>query len=282
MAKLFVLVRNGRRTCGRALLLARDGRTLLGPFRILATASRRAARKHGNATRSSLLPFGHPPSGTYVIIASLPPSTPHRRADRYGRLGALLLAPRGGDALVATANGRMRYTIHGGPQDRAGRLRPTFGGLRLSDADLSALIDAINRAFRAGDPVSSVELIEEAETTTDAGFAALPFSSGSGVAATSETKATRRRFLHAAIALSAALAMAACGGTTDRPSPTPPPRDCTPIELPDGGLDPVCEAPVGFGTATGGGAEAGDESGTIVSGAPDDPSGGYDTGGGVG
>jgi hypothetical protein len=280
MAKLFVLVRKGRRTCGRALLLARDGRTLLGPFRILATASRRVACKHGNAKRSPLLPFGHPPSGTYVIIASLPPSTPHRRADRHGRLGARLLAPRGGDALVATANGRMRYTIHGGPQDRAGRLRPTFGGLRLSDPDLSALIDAINRAFRAGDPVSSVEIIEEAESATDAGFAALPFSSGSGVAATSETNATRRRFLHAAVALSAALAMAACGGTPDRPSPTPP-RDCTPIELPDGGLDPVCEAPVGFGTTAGGSAAVGDD-GTVVDGTTDDPSGGYDTGGGVG
>lgn len=281
MSKLFILVRTERRTCGRALLLARDGRTLLGPFRILATASRRVARRHGNATRSPLLPFGHPPSGTYVIIASLPPSTPHRRADRYGRLGALLLAPRGGDALAATANGRIRYTIHGGPQDRAGRLRPTFGGLRLSDPDLSALIDAINRAFRAGDPVASVEILEEAENATDAGRATLPLLSDSAVTAARATNATRSRFLHAAIALSAALAMAACGGTPDRPSPTPPPRDCTPIELPDGGLDPVCEAPVGFGTAVGGSAAVGAD-GSVVDGAPDDASGGYGTGGGVG
>ena len=161
MSKIVVFVPRGRRFCGHAFLLGADGATRAGPFRALATASVRVAKKHGNADASPLLPFGHPPQGTYVVSASLPPGYVHtKRKRRYGHVGGLLLAPRSGDALRATANGRKLVALHGGPLDVKRRLRPTRGGIRFSNKQMRALLGAMNAAQSDGDPVSSVERVE--------------------------------------------------------------------------------------------------------------------------
>ena len=161
MSKLVVVVPHGRAFCGRAFVVGGDGVTRAGPFRALATASARVAKKHGNADCSPLLPFGHPATGTYVVAASLPPGYVHKkRARRYGRVGALLISPTGGDALRATSNGRKLVAIHGGPRDTKNRLRPTRGGIRLSNTHMGKLIAAINDAQRESDPVESVEIVE--------------------------------------------------------------------------------------------------------------------------
>ncbi len=167
MARLLLVVPEKRDRCGRAAFLGEDGARLLGPFRILATASQRVARRHGNAACDPLLPFGNPPSGSYVVAGSFPPGLPHRRPVRFGRLGGFWLHPVGGLALEAGANGREALMLHGGPLDRRGRLRPTRGGLRVADADLAALIAAINDGHAAGDPLASVELIDAPEDELD-------------------------------------------------------------------------------------------------------------------
>lgn len=165
MSKLVIVVPASRRRCGRALLLGNDGSTSFGPFRVLATASGWAAKRHHNDARDWRKPFGQPPSGSYVVGGFLPPGmTPRpKRLRRFGLLGALVLTPVAGEALVAATAGRRRFLLHGGPTDRRGRLRPTFGGFRVTDCDLAGLLRAINDANAARDPVSTVEVVE----TTD-------------------------------------------------------------------------------------------------------------------
>ncbi len=160
MAQLLVVVPGSRKLCGRLVLLSGRGETMCGPFRVLAKASRRIGRKHGNPTCARELPFGDPPAGRYQLIGSLPPSTLHRRPRRFGRLGALLLEPCAGEALSAFEKGRRLFALHGGITDRIGRLYPTRGGLRLEDANLLTLFRAVNAAQAAGDPVLSLDLID--------------------------------------------------------------------------------------------------------------------------
>src|SRR6185437_6749517 len=141
MSKLVIVVPVARRREGRAVLLGDDGRTILAPFPVLAIADARAAARHGNPGRDRRRPYGDTPSGSYVVAGALPPAA-GRRARRAGGAmpGALVLAPSGGEALEALRAGRTRYLVHGGPRDAGGRLRPTFGGVRVSDADLAALL----------------------------------------------------------------------------------------------------------------------------------------------
>ena len=161
MSKIVLMVPTGRRTCGRGALFGDDGRMSLGPFRILATANARIAAKHGNPERDPRLPFGHTPAGSYVVAGSLPPGYRHpHRPRRFGGGGALMLAPSAGVAAEAMTNGRRLMYLHAGPLDRRGRLRPTYGGLRVSEPTLAALLDAVNRAFMRGDPLASVEVID--------------------------------------------------------------------------------------------------------------------------
>ena len=164
MSSLVIIVPRSRKYCGRAVLLGDDGAARLGPLRVLASASARVGRKHDNEGCDPLRRFGHTPTGSYVVSGSLPPGFAHpRRPSRFGQVGAILLEPRSGDALESMANGRRLFALHGGPLDPARRLRPTRGGLRMSDGDLTALALAINAALAAGDPLDKVVLMEAAD-----------------------------------------------------------------------------------------------------------------------
>ena len=247
VSKLVLFVPRDRAFCGRAHIVGSDGATRAGPWRVLATASVRVARKHGNADASPLRPFGHPPAGTYVVAASLPPGWVHaKRKRRYGRVGALLLAPQSGDALQATANGRKLVAVHGGPQDKKRRLRPTRGGIRFSNAHMKKLLAALNDAQKDGDPIASVEIVEvdmqparprdkkgkhalrqknaRKKASTSGGTVTpmllLPFALG-GVGKKAKALA-RREILGAAALTLAALAAEAC----NRPS------NCSPLYCP--------------------------------------------------
>lgn len=195
MSKLVIAVPKGREFCGSAMLVGSDGQTLLGPMRVLATASARVARAHDNPEVSPLLPFGHPPEGVYVVAASLPPGYAHpKRKRRYGRVGALLLAPKSGDALRAVRGGRKLIAIHGGPRDTKRRLRPTRGGIRLTNKGMRSLLGAMNDANLAGDPLTSIEIVEiDMELASEAsmkGSHALPPSPQRGSAPKTSTTTT--------------------------------------------------------------------------------------------
>lgn len=174
MARLLIVVPAGREHCGSAVLFARDGTVVLGPFRVLATASRRVAAHHGNASCDKQRPFGHPAAGTYAIASALPPGARHRRQRRFGSLGAFLLKAMAGPAVEAAAHGRGLIALHGGPLDRKDRLRPTRGGLRVADRDLKRLFESVNGCQEASDPVESIELIESPASKAAPARADLP------------------------------------------------------------------------------------------------------------
>ncbi len=200
MSKLVIVVPAGRRAAGQALLLGDDGKPRLAPFPVLATAAAGPAARHGNADRNWRRPFGHTPPGSYVVAGALPPGD----ASRSCLLGALALAPAGGDALLALRAGRTRFLVHGGPLDSSGRLRPTFGGLRVSNPNLTRLLRAINDAHAEGDPLSSVEVTETS------GPPPAPVSRAALGFGRARSRTTRRDFVGLALIT---LAAAACGGT---------------------------------------------------------------------
>ncbi len=283
MSKLVIVVPEGRRYAGRALLLGEDGALRCGPLPVLATASGWAARRHDNPTRDWRRPYGHPPTGCFVVAGSLPPGVAPRaaRLRRFGPLGALVLRPSAGDALAALNAGRSRFLLHGGPPDRSGRLRPTFGGLRFSDRDLAGLFRAINAAFTEGDPLSTVELGESAQPAERRGprdeagglrpadaasgrgkssmslpasaLVALGFGAlGRRGARGASPRPNRRDFLGLALLMIGASGTTACGGGDDGPT-----------EVPRFGQKPIGEGDAGGPGASG---DAGDGGG---------PNGGY-------
>ena len=155
MSKLVIVPPAGRATVGRGVLLGERGQAeVLGPFRVLGTASESAASRNGNPGRDWRKPFGDTPTGSYLVAGALPPS-----AKRRGLVGALILAPASGNAVAALAAGRTRFLLHGGAlEDDC--LRATYGGLRIADQDLAVLVRVLNERNARGDALTSVEVVE--------------------------------------------------------------------------------------------------------------------------
>lgn len=128
---------------GTIALLDGAGSCLAGPFAACARTGDQLAESHGNPSRATTLPYGDTPLGTYRVVAFIPTGagTKYRR-ELFGTRGALVLRAMRGDAALAEANGRFEILIHGGPPSQDGRLRATSGGVRVSDADLTALARA--------------------------------------------------------------------------------------------------------------------------------------------
>ncbi len=123
------------------------GKLIAGPFKICARAHDELARAHGNPDRLPVLPFGDMPLGEYHITQIVPSGsgTPYD-GDEFGSAGIVFLQPRHGEAVLADANGRFIFLIHGGALSRNGALRPTHdGSLRLSNRDQRKLISVLRR-----------------------------------------------------------------------------------------------------------------------------------------
>lgn len=260
MARLLVVVPASRRLCGRIVLLSSSGEKMSGPFRVLAKASRRIGRKHGNPACARELPFGDPPTGSYALVGSWPPNTGHRRQRRFGALGALLFESRASEALQSPERARRTIALHGGETDPSGRLYPTRGGLRVKDAALLALCRAVNAAQERGDPVEGLELIDVGDELAVTSSKLVPArrkrqQNKPGVGAVAAFMAVlsrlptsalgqsmpRRRFLEAALLLVGGLSAASC----DSSSPCDP------------STDPACIPPDPGGTAGSGPADGG-------------------------
>jgi hypothetical protein len=151
MVEIVVEVPTDRRNLGRLTLKDDAGNVLAGPFDAYGKSDNLTAINHGNSARDPLLPYGDTPLGSYEIPRAVATGTGTNYPDHsYGSSGALVLRPVGGQALSAAANGRTGLLIHSGDPGVGGRLRPTNGCVRLSGADMSALMAALEAASTSG------------------------------------------------------------------------------------------------------------------------------------
>lgn len=144
-ATLKVAVPRGRQGCGTLLAFDRDGKELLGgPIVVGARADEVLARRHGNPARDMMQPYGDPACGTYLLVAAdRLAGGPEQMRDELGEC-QLLFEPSEGDAAKAEAAGRLLLALHGGRLGADNRLRPTAGGLRVSNRDLEALLRVLS------------------------------------------------------------------------------------------------------------------------------------------
>lgn len=110
----------------------------------LGKADSATAAAHNNAPLDSLQRFGNTPTGSYDVrqIISTGAGTNYD-VNKYGPNGAIVLAPASGDALSAKLNGRTGLLIHSGRDKGTGKLVPTNGCIRVSNADMKRIVDAI-------------------------------------------------------------------------------------------------------------------------------------------
>jgi hypothetical protein len=143
MRKLIVKLTKDRAVEG-TIHLEENGSLIAGPFPVCGRADMVAAKSHGNPSRNPLLPYGDTPSGHYRVIGTLPSGDGTARPKKYyGPNNVLVLAPTGGDAALADANGRFHILIQGGARGPDQRLLPTNGSLRLADKDLEKLVQVL-------------------------------------------------------------------------------------------------------------------------------------------
>jgi hypothetical protein len=173
MIEIVVELPADRRYLGTLTLKNDQGRVVAGPFPAFGKADNITAINHANAARDPTLPYGDTPEGSYEVTSAVATGDgTHFSSHSYGVSGALALRPVNGQALTAAGNGRTGLMIHGGELGAGGRVRPTHGCIRLSDADMAALITGLETIATAGNaPVCSIQRINATVTMgdTDAG-----------------------------------------------------------------------------------------------------------------
>ncbi len=135
-----------RRQLGVLRLLDASGKALLSAH-CLGLADRAAATAHGNPSRDPLKPFGDTPLGEYKCIVNFHPETVAATIHSFGPYGWIDLIPTAGPALQSAHNGRAGLRIHSGDPNPAyaqwNGLRPTYGCVRIPDADMLALMRGV-------------------------------------------------------------------------------------------------------------------------------------------
>lgn len=134
---LYIKVNVPKGRDGAAVAEFRTGGRLLASGDAAASATRDLAAKHGNAACDPLRPWGHPPLGTYMLLAQGP--APAGTEIEYGP-HMLVFQPVSGKALEAEAFGRLLLPVFAGPAGRDGRLRATQGGVRLQQDQFDRLV----------------------------------------------------------------------------------------------------------------------------------------------
>lgn len=146
--EILVILPADRSRLGR-LLVEREGRTVFGPVPCYGRSDDRTARERGNPDRDPLKPFGDTPLGVYRChLGAAAPAPALVRG--YGPHGWVALDPVSGPALQAKKNGRFGLLIHGGDLNAAGKLRPTYGCVRVSNRDMVGLMSRLREGAGNG------------------------------------------------------------------------------------------------------------------------------------
>jgi hypothetical protein len=109
----------------------------------LGKSDNATAKLHGNPDRITTRPFGDTPTGEYRVVQLVAHLHSESEIHTYGTFPSVLLDPLSGDALAAKQNGRTGLMIHGGVPGGGGRLRPTFGCIRIAENDERDLVALI-------------------------------------------------------------------------------------------------------------------------------------------
>ncbi len=146
MHRIVVRLPENRDYAGQLTIEGPGGKLIAGPFEACGRANDQLARINQNPARDPLLPFGDTPLGRYHAVQIIPsgPGTSYG-SDEFGSAGIVLLQPRHGEVVLADANGRFGFFIHGGAAARNGALRPTEGSLRLSNRDQRKFVAALRK-----------------------------------------------------------------------------------------------------------------------------------------
>jgi len=110
----------------------------------------------GKRGRGVFATSGDTPTGSYGGEVFQDTSSWNQRS--YGPWGAVRLRPMGGDAILAEAFGRDGLLIHGGASRASGRLRPTYGCLRVSNEDMKRIRGVVLGGRRDDESLMSVDL----------------------------------------------------------------------------------------------------------------------------
>ena len=132
---------------GALTVLDGAGNILTGPIDALGKADNASAAARGNSTRDPVLSFGDTPTGKYRGFVNPLARTPINDR-KYGPQSIISLDPVSGQAKTAKENGRFGLLIHGGDLNAAGRLRPTFGCVRVANASMVAILASVPAAER--------------------------------------------------------------------------------------------------------------------------------------
>ncbi|HET9766630.1 MAG TPA: hypothetical protein VFS60_07275 [Thermoanaerobaculia bacterium] len=141
--RIIIEVPADRGRCASLTLHDAAGQLLAGPLSACVKADELTAEANGNPTRDPLHLYGDTPFGTYKVrgYQACPPGDSEER----GPNDRIKLIPDSGDCTIAAGNGRVGFQIHGGRIGNSGRLRPTCGSIRLSDASMAVLLRAVGR-----------------------------------------------------------------------------------------------------------------------------------------
>jgi hypothetical protein len=143
--KIVVNLPADRKQYGRLSLIDADGTVLFGPVSVLGKSDNQSAAAHGNPSRDPVKPFGDTPTGTFQCMLGKAGQLTQQLTHSYGPYGWISLDPQTGQALQAKQNGRFGLLIHGGDLNAQGRLRPTFGCIRMFNPDLGKLLQTIGK-----------------------------------------------------------------------------------------------------------------------------------------
>lgn len=144
---IHVALDGDRQNTGFIMVIDDRGTPLAGPFRVLGRADGATAAGKRNPDRTPTRPYGDTPTGQYSVPEGgvFPTGNGTNYQERsFGTNGAIRMEGVDGDALIAAENGRTGLLIHGGDLNAAGRLRPTYGCLRVRNDAMRAIMNALD------------------------------------------------------------------------------------------------------------------------------------------
>ena len=120
-----------------------DAGRIGGPWECYGKSDNAKAAAQGNPTRNPLKKFGDTPTGTYSLTLAGQPQADTRT---FGPHPVIMMEAKSGQCLDAVSKGgRAGIWLHGGHLNGVGKLRPTYGCLRVHNATMVEIIALVKQ-----------------------------------------------------------------------------------------------------------------------------------------